>query len=75
VDEAVHDPLDGLDRLFATIGLRLVFAETDVALLFVGEDEGLIRPVEEIHQVLLVERQSHPLLLYVIIYQPMNIEV
>ena len=69
MDEGIHNTFDGLDGLFAVVGTGFVVVEADVSFLFVGEDEGLVGPVEKIHQVLLVERQSHLLsTYYVIIY-------
>ena len=71
VDEGVHNTLYGLDGLFVAVGTGFIVIEADFSFLFVGEDEGFVGPIEEIHQVLLVERQGHLLLLIMLLFMTM----
>ena len=56
MDEGVHNTLYGLDGLFLVVGTGFIAVKADVSFLFVGEDEGLVGPIEKIHEILLVER-------------------
>jgi hypothetical protein len=48
VDYRVHDSFDCLDGLFLVVGAGFVVGEDDIALGVVGEDEGLVGPLEEV---------------------------
>jgi hypothetical protein len=59
MDESVHDSFDGPYRLFLAGLGRFIVLEADVTFFLIGKDVGLVGPLEKVHEILLVEGQTH----------------
>ena len=54
--ECIHDTFDGFDGLFFIVGSRFIIFKADLSFFFIVEYVGLVWSIEEIHEILFVER-------------------